>query len=142
MMNYSGTPESANVPAIPSTDGDIYYTLTLIGSGLLIEGDTSVFGVGYADGSTASTLSLIVDTRYPLSRGFRFNPRMRVSLRELTRTQSEQWIAAPSLRLLYRFARRYQLDLEVGGEWSSQKIDNDAIDYNSYFIYAGYRADF
>jgi len=142
MMNYSGTLESANVPAIPATDGDFYYTLTLIGSGLLIEGDTSVFGVGYVDGSTASTLSLTVDTRYPLSRGFRFNPRMRVSLRELTRTQSEQWIAAPSLRLLYRFARRYQLDLEIGGEWSSQKIDNDAIDYNSYFIYAGYRADF
>jgi len=116
--------------------------LTLIGSGLLIEGDTSVFGLGYIDSSTATTMTFTVDTRYPVSRSFRFNPRMRVSLREITRTQSDQWIAAPSVRLLYRIARRYQFELEVGGEWSSQKTAGDSFDYNTYFIYAGYRTDF
>lgn len=142
MVNYSGTPASANVPAIPDISGDLYYSLTLIGSGLLVEGDTSVLGLGYVDGSNASTMTVSVDTRYPMFRGFRLNPRMRVSLREIVRTQSDQWIAAPSLRLLYRFARRYQLELELGGEWSSQKVDDASIDYNAYFIYAGYRADF
>jgi inosine/xanthosine triphosphate pyrophosphatase family protein len=63
-------------------------------------------------------------------------------LREITRTDTDQWIAAPSLRMFYRFARRYLFELEVGGEWSSQETDDDSFDYNSYFIYAGYRADF
>jgi len=142
MMNYSGTLASANVPAIPDINGDMYYSLTLIGSSLLVEGDTSVFGLGYIDGSNVSTTTFSVDTRYPMFRGFRLNPRMRVSMREIVRSQSDQWIAAPSLRLLYRFARRYQLELEFGGEWSSQKLADESIDYNAYFIYAGYRADF
>ena len=116
--------------------------LNLIGSSLLVDGDTSIFTLGYVDGSNASTLSFVVDARYPMLRGLRVNPRMRVSLREITRTQTDQWIAAPSLRFLYRFARRYQLEMEVGGEWSSQKTEIDTFDYNSYFIYAGYRADF
>jgi len=142
MLNYSGTPASGNVPAIPDVSGDLYYSLTLIGTGLLTAGDTTVFGMGYVDGSSASTMTFSVDARYPVVRGFRVNPRLRVSLREIVRTQSDQWIAAPSLRLLYRFARRYQFDLEFGGEWSSQKTGDASFDYNTYFIYGGYRADF
>jgi tetratricopeptide (TPR) repeat protein len=142
MVDYAGTPASGDVPSIPDVSGDLYYSLTLIGSGLLLEGDTSVFGLGYVDSSNASTMTFTVDTRYPVTRGLRLNPRVRVSLREIIRTQSDQWIAAPSLRMLYRFARRYQLELEVGGEWSSQKTAGDSFDYNTYFIYAGYRTDF
>lgn len=142
MTNYSGTPASGDVPAIPEINGDLYYSLNLIGSSLLAEGDTTVLGVGYIDGSNASTLTFSVDARYPMTRGFRFNPRFRMSLREIVRTESDQWIAAPSLRLLYRFARRFRVDLEVGGEWSSQTTDGDSFDYNTYFIYGGYRADF
>jgi len=142
MTNYSGTSASGDVPAIPEIDGDLYYSLNLIGSSLLAEGDMTVFGVGYIDGSNVSTWSLLVDARYPMFRGLRLNPRMRVLLRDIVRTESEQWIAAPSLRFLYRFARRFQLEFEVGGEWSSQETAGDSFDYNTYFVYGGYRADF
>ena len=89
-----------------------------------------------------STTTVTIDTRYPVTRGMRINPRLRVSRRDIERTDSEQWIATPSLRMLYRFARRYEIELELGGEWSNQKTDTESFDYNSYFIYAGYRTNF
>jgi hypothetical protein len=142
VLNFDGTIASAGVPAVPDVSGDTYYTVTLVGSSLMMEGDATIFGVGYVDGSTASTTSFTVDSRFPLSRGLRLNPRLRLSLRDNLRTDSEQWIASPSLRFLYRFARRYELEIETGGEWSSQKLNTGTVDYNAYFIYAGYRADF
>jgi hypothetical protein len=142
LTNYDGTLASGGVPGVPDSTGNIYYTLTAIGSSLLMEQDTTIFGLGYVDGDTASTTTLTVDSRYPVTRGMRINPRLRFSQRDIERTDSTQWIAAPSLRMLYRFARRYEIELELGGEWSSQKTDTETIDYNNYFIYAGYRADF
>jgi hypothetical protein len=142
LTNYDGTLASGGVPGVPDSTGNIYYTLTAIGSSLLMEQDTTIFGLGYVDGDTASTTTLTVDSRYPVTRGMRINPRLRFSQRDIERTDSKQWIAAPSLRMLYRFARRYEIELELGGEWSSQKTDTETIDYNNYFIYAGYRADF
>jgi hypothetical protein len=142
MVNYDGTPASGGVPAIPDADGNVYYSMTLIGSSLLMEQDTSIFGLGYVDGGMVSTTTVTIDTRYPVTRGMRINPRFRVSRRDIDRTDSEQWIATPSLRMLYRFARRYEIELEFGGEWSSQKTDTESFDYNSYFIYAGYRTNF
>ncbi len=44
--------------------------------------------------------------------------------------------------MLYRIGRHFELELEAGGEWSSQKTNDEKYDYNTYFIYAGYRADF
>jgi hypothetical protein len=142
LVNYDGTIGSGGVPGVPDSDGNVYYTMTVIGSSLLMEQDTSIFGLGYVDGDTASTTTLTVDTRYPVTRGLRINPRFRFSQRDIERTDSQQWIAAPSMRMLYRFARRYEFEFEVGGEWSTQKTATDSIDYNNYFIYMGYRADF
>ena len=142
MVNYDGTSASGGVPAVPDADGNIYYSMTLIGSSLLMEQDTSIFGFGYVDGDMVSTTTLTFDSRYPVTRGMRINPRLRVARRDIGRTNSEQWIATPSLRMLYRFARRYEVELELGGEWSNQKTDTESFDYNSYFIYGGYRANF
>jgi hypothetical protein len=142
LIDYSGTVESGGVSAIPDSGGNIYYSMTLIGSGLMTANDRSLFGFGYTEGNGSTTVSMSFDTRYPLGTGFRINPRVRVSLQETNSTGAERWTAAPSLRTFYRFARHYELELEVGGEWSSQKANDFSSDYNAYFIYVGYRADF
>jgi hypothetical protein len=142
LVNYEGTVASGGVPEVPDADSNIYYSMTVIGSSLLMEQDTTIFGLGYVDGGDTSTKTFSIDSRYPIRRGLRFNPRFRFSHRLIGRTNSEQWTASPSLRLLYRFARRVQLEFEVGGDWSSQKTETDSFDSNSYFIYTGYRTDF
>jgi tetratricopeptide (TPR) repeat protein len=142
MSSYDGTSASASVPETPDFGTEFYYSVYLIGNSLLKEGDTSIFAVRYADGSTVSTTTLSADTRYPLTRKVRINPRILISYREAELYESKQWIAAPALRLLYMLSRRYRLELEVGGEWSDQKLAEGSSDYSAYFIYAGYRADF
>ena len=142
MTNYDGTSASGGVAAVPDLDAELYYSLNLIGSSLLKGGDISIFGLRYADATSSSTTTASIDTRYPLTDGLRINPRLQFSYREFDFDQSEQWIATPSLRLLYRFARRYRLEVEVGGEWSDRELAEGSSDYSAYFIYAGYRADF
>lgn len=141
-MDYSGTDASGGVPEIPDVAGDTWYTMTLIGSSLWTEGDTTIFGLGYVDGDAGTTGTFSLDSRFPVSWGLRINPRLRLSLREVDRTDSDRWTASPSLRLLYRFARRFELECEIGGQWSNEKTADRSADYSAYFVYAGYRADF
>lgn len=141
-MDYSGTDASGGVPEIPDVAGDTWYTMTVVGSSLLTEGDTTIFGLGYVDGDAGTTSTFSLDSRFPVSWGLRINPRLRLSLREVERTDSDRWTASPSLRLLYRFARRFELECEVGGQWSNEKTADRSYDYSAYFVYAGYRADF
>jgi len=69
----------------------------------------------YSATGTAKTTSFTFNTRYPVTRAWRVNPRLRVDFRENENDGSDQWTAAPSLRLHYRWRRRYQLELEP--EW-------------------------
>jgi len=142
MTSFEGTPASGRVPEMPDLGTEFFYNLNLVGSSLIREGDSSIIGLRYMDGNTASTATLTLDTRYPLTDNLRINPRIRLTHRDINRDNSTQWIGTPSLRFLYRFARRYRLELEVGGEWSSRDSDAGSVDYSSYFIYGGYRADF
>jgi hypothetical protein len=140
--DFTGTPASAGVPEMPDLDAQYYYSLNLVGSSLLKEGDSSILGLRYVDGGNTSTTSLFLETRYPATRGLRLNPRLRLTHREFAQGGSSEWSAVPSMRLRYRFARRYLLELEVGGTWSSRELESDTLDSSAYFLYAGYRADF
>jgi len=53
-----------------------------------------------------------------------------------------QWIAAPSLRIDYRWRKRYRFEIEGGGEWSTQELSTETQDSSSWFFSLGYRADF
>ncbi len=142
LNEFGGTPASGGVAAVPDAGTEYFYSLNLIGSSLLKEGDSSIVGLRYAEGTNATTTSIYINTRYPVTRGLRINPRLRLSHREFVRDDSSEWIAAPAIRILYRFSRHYSLELETGGEWSSRDLENETSDFNSFFIFAGYRADF
>jgi len=142
MSDFGGTVESGGVPALPDWDTVFYYSVSTVGSSLVKEGDTSIFTLRYADGNLTSTISASADTRYPITRNFRLNPRLRFSLRDIHSDDSDQWILTPSIRLLYRLGRNFSFEFEGGGEWTSRKTEFNTSDTSAYFIYAGYRADF
>ena len=142
VSNLSGTNASGGVDAIPGTGNEYFYNLQLIGSNLIKNGDISVLGLRYSDTSTSNISSLTMDTRYPIKAVWRINPRFRVDYRDNSNNDSTQWIAAPSLRIDYRWRRRYRFEAEGGGEWSTQDLPNDTQDSSSYFFSLGYRADF
>jgi hypothetical protein len=142
MSDFTGTPASENVPEYVGLGVEYYYNLSLVGSSLMKEGDTSIFSLRYLDGSTVTTTSLSVDTRYPVTDRFRINPRLLVSYRDFTGADSSEVLAIPALRLFYQFRRRTRFEFEVGGRWSDRDTVADSIGSTSWFLYTGYRADF
>ncbi len=134
-------PGSGGVLALPDS-GDEYYVYTsLVGSSLFIEGDVSILGLRYSDSEIARVSTIYLDSRYPVANSLRVNPRLAVSVRQISADDSSETFVSPSLRLLYRFARRYQIELEGGGDLGSRSGDGNT-DTTAYFIYMGYRAEF
>ena len=142
VSNLSKTNASGGVEAIPETGNEYFYNMQLIGSNLIKNGDISVLGLRYSDTSTSKISSLTMDTRYPIQTVWRINPRFRLDYRDNSNNDSTQWIAAPSLRIDYRWRKRYRFEVETGGEWSTQDLSNETQDSSSYFFSLGYRADF
>ena len=134
-------PGSGGVLALPDSGDEYYVYASLVGSSLFTEGDVSILGLRYSDSEIARTSTLSLDSRYPVTNSLRLNPRLAVSVRQISADDSTETFLSPSLRLLYRFARRYQIELEAGGDLGSRSGDANN-DTTAYFIYAGYRADF
>jgi hypothetical protein len=138
----TGTKASGGVEAVPGTGTDYFYSTQLIGSNLIKEGDIAILGLRYADTGSADTVSLNLNTRYPITRSFRFNPRFDVSYRDNKDDDGEQITFRPSLRMEYVWRRRYHLELEGGAEFSDEKLTDDTEERDSYFWSIGYRVDF
>lgn len=142
VSSLSGTPASGGVAATEDTGNDYYYSVQLIGNDLLRTGDTAIVGLRYADTSSAATTSLTLNSRYPLDDAWRLNPRLRVDYRDFTTAAGDQWTAAPSVRLNYRWRKRYFFELDTGGEWSSRHLTSTTDRTTSSYVSLGYRADF
>ena len=142
VTDLSDSGSSAGVEGIVGTGADYFYSLQLVGSNLIKPGDIAIFEARYADADTTDTISLSVNTRYPVTSDFRINPRFRVDFRNNSNDDSDQVIYRPSLRLNYQLKRRLRFEAELGGEWSEREITDGSDKSRSYFITIGYRADF
>jgi tetratricopeptide (TPR) repeat protein len=132
------TPESGGVFATPESKYT-YISTDFVGSSLIKEGDVSLLGLRYSDSQNTEVLSINLDTRFPIGRYFRFNPRLRVDHRQIKTDQSTQWIYTPGIRLQYRKDRRFRIELEAGMQFSSRDSVILTEDRESYFINLGYQ---
>lgn len=145
-----GTAASGGVAAMPATGSQIYYNATLLSTDLLRQGGLTMLTTRYDSTRTRDSLLLLFDTRLPLGDALRINPR--IQLRQISRRQddTEQLVATPSLRVLYRW-KKLMLDLEAGGHWSSRDLALDEFDpftpegtevLLGGFVRLGYRLEF
>ncbi len=132
------TPESAGVFATPKSTYT-YASTDLVGSSLLKEGDVSLFGLRYADSESTKVYSVYLDTRFPIGRYVRINPRLRVDHRTIKSDQSTQMIYTPGIRIQYRRDRRFRLEFEAGMRFSSRETLGLTEDQESYFVNLGYQ---
>ena len=137
-----GTPASGGVEAIPDSDNDYFYSIQVSGSDLWKEGDFTYLSTRYSDTTSASTTSLLINSRLPFGRAWRVNPRLRVDLREYKRDKSEQQTILPTLRVNYRWHKRYHFEAELGKEWVERELDTGDERTTSLFVDIGYRIDF
>ena len=153
-VNYSHIDEteaSGGVTAIPDSGDQFYFDISMIGSSLLLVGDTTILSLRRSTTSNATTNTLSLDVRYPLGEGLRVSPRIAVSQREYSTDATEQWVVSPMLRLLYRWHRRYRLELDVGARLTDRDLEpvyfqetvfQDNEQWTEYFVNLGYQMEF
>ena len=136
-----GTIDSGGVPATPSTGTDYYISTQIVGNNLILKRDTGVLGIRYLDTSFGNTWSFIANTRIPVSRSWRVNPRFQYDIRNASDGDTQN-----RLRLIfrtdYRYLNKIRLDFEIG--YGTVRDDANTLqgDANSLFFTAGYRWDF
>jgi tetratricopeptide (TPR) repeat protein len=138
LSTIDATPESAGVAATEETEYS-YYSADFVASSLFTEGDVGIFGFRYSQSDTTDVYSINLDSRFPIGRTWRINPRLRVDYREIRSDQSTQWTYTPALRIQFRPGRHWRLELEAGKQFSRRDMALSDQDRESNFIYVGYQ---
>ena len=142
VTELTGTPASGGVAAMDGTGYDYFYSAQLIGSSIIKDADTAILGLRYSDTSTADTISLNVNTRYPVNREFRINPRLRLDFSKIHRNNAERITVRPSLRADYYWKKRVRAEFEGGMDLTHEQTANQNNDSSDYFLHMGYRYEF
>jgi hypothetical protein len=133
---------SANVEAVPGTGQQVYYSGTLVISSLFGHRDVNVLNLRHGEAPDFTTTLLTWDTRLPLGKHLRLNPRLRFGSWEGMSTGIRRETVTPSLRLLWNAPRRYRLEAEVGQENLVRRSSGPQLTSTGKFLNFGYRADF
>lgn len=142
VSRFGATPASGGVAALTGTGNMFFYSLQLIGSSLIKEGDIAIVGLRYSETNTSDSWALNLNTRYPLTRRLRLNPKMLIDYRDNKQSSGHRWRVRPLLRMEYRWKQRLHLEFEGGAEWSHETIAGQLVRNRNYFFVLGYRFDF
>lgn len=137
-----GSPASGGVPAFDSTGDEFYYSLQLIGSGLVKDRDLSNMALRYADTKFRDTYTFILNSRYPINDMWRINPKLQIDYRKNKVLEGEQWRLRPGLRLEYILSNRWRFEIEGEYSWADKELPGIAEDRKGYAISLGFRYDF
>lgn len=140
--NMAPTIDAGGVAGQPGTGVEAFYSAQVLATSLFKEGDLASVGIRFDDMATARRYVIDVNARYPVTRRFRLNPRMRYAYRDSILADQVQSTFKPSIRLNYIPARLFQLELEGGGEFTTTKSMLDVETVRGYYVIAGYRLDF
>ena len=141
MTSTDGTVASGGVPATLSTGPDYFLSAQLVGNSIFVEHDTNILGIRYHDTELSNTTSLIANTRYPISRNWRINPRLQFDIRKFTDGRSQNKLRA-IFKTDYRYLNKARFDFEVGYDATSADSNSPSLGSNNLFFMLGYRWDF
>ena len=141
MTDYSATGESLGVSALPERN-DVSFGAQIRGNGLLTTSGYSAIQVRYMDSDTATTSSVYLTNRFKLRPQWHLLPRMVATHRVFDATDFAQLQIKPSIRVDYRGFGNFQLEAEVGYDWSTRETVFDDIETIGLFLQVGYRARF
>jgi hypothetical protein len=146
---FDATVASAGVMALPPSGAQTFVQATLVGSSVLKSGDTAIFSLRHGSHRNATTDTFVFDVRLPAAQKLRWNPRIALTSRTNLADGSDQWIAAPMLRLAMRWPNHHRFELELGGQWSDKELPAPdpmfgelTEETSAYFVNAGYWWEF
>jgi len=135
------TSASAGVPATPGTGTDYFISTQIVGNDLLLKRDTGVLGIRYSDTKTSNTVSLIANSRFPVTRDWRINPRLQYDIRNLQGSRSQTKLRA-IIRTDYTYINKVRFDFEIGYDKTDENNNNGSLGSNNLFLTLGYRWNF
>ena len=141
LAHTGGTVSSQGVAATPSTGTDVFVSGQLVGNNLILKNDTGVLGFRYFNTSASDTLSLIANSRIPVTRNWRIYPRLQYDLRNI-RNGGTQGKLRALVKTDYRKRRNVRFDLEIGYDDTTESDASQSLGSNSLFYTLGYRYDF
>ncbi|MBT8443084.1 MAG: tetratricopeptide repeat protein, partial [Gammaproteobacteria bacterium] len=118
---------SGGVAARPDTGNEVFLNATLAATSLLRDNDLLLVSIRHDSLRTRDTSRLMFDTRIPLLRSLRINPRVTVTHHSLNISDTTQTLVEPAIRILYRRGNLL-LDLEAGGRWSNRELPPGEFD--------------
>jgi hypothetical protein len=142
LSNIGATIDAGGVLGQPSTGTDVFYSLQFFGTSIFKQGDLATLGFRIDDVSTSRRYVVDLNTRYPITKKFRVSPRIRLSQRDSLTADQTQFTVKPSMRINYIPSRLLQLELEIGGEWTTTRNPLDTETLKGYNLNLGYRLDF
>ena len=142
ISELTDTPASGGVEAIPGTGYEYFLSTQLVGSGLVKEGDTAILGLRYSDTSSSNKLTADVNTRYPINRKLRINPRFRVDYSWLLNNSANRLDIRPSVRVDYYMKKDLKFEFDGGVQWGNELTSGQGDDSRDYFFTVGYRKNF
>ncbi|NNJ97360.1 MAG: hypothetical protein HKP12_09390, partial [Gammaproteobacteria bacterium] len=126
----------------PATGTDYFVSAQIVGNNLILKRDTGVLGLRCLDTRLSNTYSLIVNTRIPVTRDWRINPRLQYDIRRSSDGRQQNKIRA-LIRTDYRYLNKARFDFEIGyDDTSDDNNDGVSLGSNNLFISVGYRWDF
>jgi hypothetical protein len=137
-----GTVASEGVPATPATGQQIYYSMSLVGSGLFGAGDVTILNLRRGTADTFDLSQFTWDARFPVGRKIRLNPRLRYAVRENLVDGRTRDTASASFRLLLNLRNHYRLEMELGKDAITRTDAGIEQESSGAFFILGYRADF
>jgi hypothetical protein len=136
------TVDSGGVPAVPGTGVQIFYSASLVGTGLFASGDVSIINIRVGESDSFKTSLLTLDARFPLGQRIRINPRLRLAVWEGLLDGRRKESVSPALRFLMNTRNHYRIEFEIGADEYMRTDLNGTHDASGSFINFGYRANF
>jgi hypothetical protein len=136
------TVASGGVPEIPGTGAQVFYSTSLVGTGLFSSGDVNIINLRYGESDEFKSSYLTLDARFAIGRRIRINPRLRLAVWESLIDGRRKETVGPALRFLMNTRNHYRIELEVGTVEDMRTDLRGTSDASGKFFNLGYRASF
>ncbi len=140
--DLTGTVSSAGVIGFPGTGTEYYTSVQLLGTNLLMDKDSHIFGIRYNDRDRDRNYTFYLNSRFRVGEKFRINPRLRVDYRSGKITDTRRLIIRPTVKMEYRIAKWFYFEFEGGFEWRDETFSDINQTSTGNYIYTGYRSIF
>jgi tetratricopeptide (TPR) repeat protein len=142
IADYSGTPASGGVDAIPDPGVEYYASLQASGSNVFMKDDTLNLGLRYSGSDSSNFYMADAYYRFLVNEDWRLSPRLRLSMRDSRTSDQVQYLISGSVASRYKINKNWSFETEAGVRWEDVVTALSDTRSINLLATAGYRFEF